>query len=179
VEQNPHKEEKNGPTNSRGPGIGWCTGVCVVSNGAGGLFFCFFGIDVPRIGTAGTERYRRVGVLEGDIVSVGAISVEFEQFRDPVVGVVLFDLKQELDGQLVGFDVAGDGKELTFFGVEGEQDHVVHFEGQLGEVLSGFGCQQFCFFEILAEGGSYCGVVVVACGISKAGTDDSQGEGNC
>ena len=170
------ERQKKGPTNSRGPGIGGVL-VCVVSNGAG-LFFCFFGIYIPGIGTAGAKGNGRVGVLEGDVVSVCAIGVEFEQFRDPVVGVVLFDLEQELYGQLVGPDVAGDGEELAIFTVEGGQDHVVHLEGQLGVVLSGFGSQQFCFFEILMEGGSYCGVVVVVGGISEASADDSQDEGN-
>ena len=175
MEQNPQKEEKRGPANLRGPGIGWCTGVCGEQRRR--LFFCFFGIYIPGIGAAGAECYGRVSVFEGYVVSVCAIGVEFEQFRDPVVGVVLFDLEQELYGQLVGFDVTGDGEELTFFGVEGEQHHVVHSEGQLGVVLSGFGGQQFCFFEILMEGGSYCGVVVVVGGVSEASADDSQNEG--
>ena len=137
MEQNPQKGKKKGPTNSRGPGIGGVL-VCVVSNGAG-LFFCFFGIDIPGIGTAGAEGYFGIGVFEGDVISATSIAAEFEQVGDPVRSVVLFDLEQQLDRQLVGPDVAGDGEELAVFTVEGGQDHVVHLEGQLGVVLSGFG----------------------------------------
>jgi len=160
VEQNPQKGKKKGPTNSRGPGIGGVL-VCVVSNGAG-LFFCFLVIDIPGIGTARAEGYGRIGVFQGDVVSAATVAVEFEQVGDPIGVVVLFDLEQELDRQLIGFDVAGDGEELTVFAIEGGQDHVVHPEGQLGVVLSGFGRQQFCFFEILVEGG--CDQVVTVTG---------------
>src|ERR1700735_2488936 len=142
---------------------------CVVSNGAG-LFFCFLVIDIPGIGTARAEGYGRIGVFQGDVVSAATVAVEFEQGGDPVGVVVLFDVEQEVDRQLIGFDVAGDGEELTVFAIEGGQNHVVHSEGQLGVVPAGFGRQQFCFFEILVEGGVYC-VVMSFRGVGEAAAD--------
>jgi hypothetical protein len=117
VEQNPQKVEIKGPANSRGliyREVYWC----VVSNGAV-LLFCFLVIDIPGIGTARAEGYGRIGVFQGDKVSAATVAVKFEKVGDPVGVVVLFDLEQELDRQLIGFDVAGDGEELTVFTVEG------------------------------------------------------------
>jgi hypothetical protein len=74
-----------------------------------------------------------VGTFQGDIVAAIVISIEFEKLCDPVVAVVVFQAHQEIHRQLSGYDIAGDGQEVSGPGIEGEHDRVVHFESQLGE----------------------------------------------
>jgi len=63
-----------------------------------GLFFCG-GIDFPVV-AVGAQGCLCVCVLEGDIVSVLAVSAEFEQVGDPGVAVVFFQAGEQVDGQL-------------------------------------------------------------------------------
>lgn len=121
---------------------------------------------MPVIGAVCTERNACVGVFYGYIVAVASITVEFEQVGDPVVGVVPFEVEQQLDRQLAGFDVAGYCEQFAVVGIEGIEHHVIHFKGQLVVAVVGFYAHQFCFFKVFPEGGldDFCFV----CRVSKA-----------
>lgn len=107
---------------------------------------------MPTIGIVCAEGDDRVCVLHCYIIAVCVIAIEFKKIGDPVVGIISFQLEQQLDRQLAGFDVAGYCQQFSVVGVEGEQNHVVHFESQLVEMGVGFNCHQFRFFEIFLEG---------------------------
>lgn len=55
----------------------------------------------------------------------------------------------------------GDGEEFTFIGIEGGQDHAVHFEGEFCVVAGGFAVEEFGRAEVLVEVRGDVVVVVV------------------
>lgn len=117
-----------------------------------------------------------VGTFQGDIVAAVVIAVEFEEFGDPVSAVVVFQAQQEVHRQLRGYDITGDGQEVSGPGVEGEHDHVVHFEGELGESFVCFCAHELGGPEALFEGGLYVSADGV-CGSGEAA--EGQEEGDC
>ena len=130
--------------------------------------FASFAIVLPVFGAICAERDGRVGVFHCYIVAIDAVAVEFEQVGDPVFGVVPFQIEEQLDGQLAGFDVTGYGKEVTVVGIEGVEDHVIHFKGQLVIAGGRFQADDLCFLEVLLEGGLDDVCLVRRCGSSEA-----------
>lgn len=95
------------------------------------LFFSYFFVEFPVVGAVGAEGDAGVGVFDGDVVVGGAVGGDLKQIGNPKVGVVLFYFQEQLEGELVGGDVAGDGEELTGVRVEGVEDDSVEAEGEL------------------------------------------------
>lgn len=117
-----------------------------------------------------------VGAFQGDIVAAVVIAGEFEEFGDPVGPVVVFQAEQEVQGQLGGYDITGDGQEVSGPGVEGEHDHVVHFKGELGKSFVCFCAHDLGGAEVLFEGGLDVSADRV-CGTGEAA--EGQEEGGC
>ena len=81
-------QNKKGPARIRGR---------TLLNYALELIFGGLGIRFP-FGSIGTKGELGIGVFQGDIVAGGIVGVEFEEIGDPIVGIVVFYLQQQVDG---------------------------------------------------------------------------------
>jgi len=62
------------------------------------LFF-YGGIELPAF-TGGAQGHFGICVLDGDVVAVLAIPVEFEEVGDPVVAEPFPEVREQVEGQL-------------------------------------------------------------------------------
>src|SRR5579871_2285046 len=83
------------------------------------LLFVCFAVGFP--GTfGGAQRESGVRVFQREVVVGVVIRIQLEQVGDPVAVVVAFQLQEQVERQLVGRDVVGNGQEVAVPGIEGE-----------------------------------------------------------
>lgn len=124
-------------------------GLCLM---LGVLLFHGAGVNFPGVAVT-AQGDLAVGALQRDIITAVVVAAEFEQLSDPETLVIALQAYLKVQGQLGGYDVAGDGQQVSIFGVISKHDHVVHPEGQLGEVLADFAADDTGIVELIPERG--------------------------
>lgn len=132
------------------------------------------GLPAASVGVKGNPG---VGVFQGDIITRDAIAVELEAIGDPAIGVIAFDLHEQVDGQVGGLYVMGYGEQVAIGAIEGIENGAIQFKGELRVVLARVGGQQFGLFEVFAEGGVDATVVIVRVVVRGRGEAGTNGEG--
>lgn len=66
-----------------------------------------------------------ITVLECCIIGSLIVAIDFEQFGDPAIGVVLLQVHQQSDGQLSRQDVPDYSHQISVFGIVSEQHEIV------------------------------------------------------